>query len=79
MRCHAIESDDPLVEGRGYEAICGATVPEAYFLASFSPLPGMDVRHLGESYFSLGQCKKCLSVDWKLRRRYWAINGQEAK
>lgn len=77
LRAHAIESNDPLTEGQDYEAICGATVKEAHFVASFAPVAGESAGPAIE--FSKGQCPKCHATVWVLRRRYWAVNGQEAR
>jgi hypothetical protein len=67
MKAHFASSDDPLKEGETLTALCGASVPNAEFLITWSKSFrwGEKIRDLirEEFWSSIGNCKKCLIAE----------------
>ena len=75
MKAHILISAEPLVQGRTYQAQCGAEVKRSYFVFTFDEEFGQSV-----TFNAMLCCAKCLSSQMGAGRYiYGLVEDQEMR
>ena len=73
MKCHLLDSDEPLKEFTSLTALCGKEIQNAVFVIRFNH----DVTSFAESLNRINTCAQCLDVELGKRYVYGLVSGQE--
>jgi len=75
MKAHLTSSDDPLIEGHTYIALCREEIPKSVFVFMFNT----ETANFRESLNSINTCAKCLGIEVQGRYVYGLIEGQDMR
>lgn len=74
MKAHLLDSEDPLIEGEDYRALCGDEISNSVFVYMFDT-------DAAEEFLSalsaVNTCRKCCTAGLDKRYVYGIVSGQE--
>lgn len=78
-RAHLLDSDEPLMAGENYTALCGAEVKNAQFACAFDDelIGGLFSEFLADN--SSRFCRRCQMLEIEKRCVYALVDGETAK